>query len=229
MQTDRQTEIREGYCVKCDQKWSADGLKKFSADGLSPCCGAQIVPSVMQTDRQTEIREEYCVKCDQKWSADGLKKFSADGLSPCCGAQIASLVQVQKETSPAFGVGLLLLVLLFFGWSILKGGAIILEGGAITVASDPKAKYWMLSNRAIGQGYRVITTQRIGPSGESFAVRLAKCGTYPRFAYIGDSDYLSSARSQAEDALNEGTRNIRLGPLTSGSISDTIVQAACAR
>ena len=100
---------------------------------------------------------------------------------------------------------------------------------ALEVRSDPQAKYWVISNVPIGQHYRVITTRRVGPSGESFAVRLTRCSrAEPMFAYIGDSDRFETAQAQAQAALKQGVQSIRLSGLVTGSISDIVVRAACA-
>lgn len=99
---------------------------------------------------------------------------------------------------------------------------------ALEVWSDPQAKYWVLSNVPIGLHYRVITTRRVGPSGESFAVRLTRCShAEPMFAYIGDSNRFETAQAQAQEALKQGVLTIQLSGLVTGSISDIVVRAAC--
>jgi hypothetical protein len=91
---------------------------------------------------------------------------------------------------------------------------------AFRVASDPKARYcW--SNITADQltGKLTVTTRRLGPSGESWAVREVDC-TSLTFRYIGEGDTLAAAKRR-------NTAGARMASITPGSISAETVIAAC--
>lgn len=70
------------------------------------------------------------------------------------------------------------------------------QGTPVDVWSDPSAKYWIVGNDQLTGKFRLISTRRVGRSGESWAIRLADC-SIPKFAYLGDASTFSQAQSQA--------------------------------
>jgi hypothetical protein len=94
-------------------------------------------------------------------------------------------------------------------------------GEQINVASDPNATYHLLGWRMMPNGNREALTRREGPSGISFARREIDCDA-PAFRYIGEGDDLASA-------LEDGPNPAGMASLVTGSISDVIVSAVCAK
>jgi hypothetical protein len=89
----------------------------------------------------------------------------------------------------------------------------------ISVPSDPRASYTALAIRPLANGRVEITTQRIGPSGTSFAVREIDCRTRS-FRYLGEGDTRAAAEARRSPSPT-------MGALFQGSISDHVAAFAC--
>lgn len=91
----------------------------------------------------------------------------------------------------------------------------------IPVPSDSKAEYTALQVTPKPNGLVEILSQRVGPSGISFAMREVNCRTN-RARYIGEGD------TRAE-AMRRKNPPWEMGPLFEGSISWHVSQFACQR
>lgn len=102
-------------------------------------------------------------------------------------------------------------------------------GTPLEVWTDPNAQYWVISNVLIPEGYRIITTRRVGSSGESFSIRIADCSiTPPPSDYLSSQDSLAKAKRHANEAILYELDDVF--PLTHNvrhSISDIVIRAAC--
>jgi hypothetical protein len=96
--------------------------------------------------------------------------------------------------------------------------AIAYAGTPFEVPSDPKGRYAALSIREIKWPVVEIVTQRIGPSGTSYARREVNCAALT-FRYTGDADDLETLKTQNIDDP--------FGELVKGSISDVVSRYAC--
>ena len=103
-------------------------------------------------------------------------------------------------------------------------------GTPLKVWTDPKARYWISSTPLSPEGYRIITTRRVGSSGESYSVRVADC-TFtdnPPSEYLSSEDTLADAKRKANEAILFDFEDVF--PLTHNirdSISDIVTRAAC--
>lgn len=87
----------------------------------------------------------------------------------------------------------------------------------LSVPSDTKAQYFVLERETRGNE-RKITTKRAGPSGTGYSQRLVNCSA-GAFKYLGDGDTLEAMKASKPDA--------KMTPLTPGSISFYVAEAAC--
>jgi len=101
--------------------------------------------------------------------------------------------------------------------------AIALSGTAmaetrISVPTDAKASYFILSKAKLANGNLQVVSRRVGPSGTSYSRREINCQRMT-FRYTGEGDTLR----ELDQPYNKGA----MGPLTEGSISTYISMAAC--
>ena len=94
---------------------------------------------------------------------------------------------------------------------------------SLSVPTDPRASYQILA--VAGTKTRpIITTRRSGPSGVSFAKREVDCRRWT-FRYLAEGDTMEELRASEESRASRQTD--RHGPLTEGSISSYVANAAC--
>jgi hypothetical protein len=91
-------------------------------------------------------------------------------------------------------------------------------GPKISVPSDPRAAYELVSRSTLPNGRLSVVTKRSGPSGVSYSRREIDCRAMT-FRYTGDGDSLA--------ALDRPYAKGTMGPLTPQSISTYVAQAAC--
>lgn len=92
-------------------------------------------------------------------------------------------------------------------------------GTPFDVASDPRARYFLLDVKKGEGGNIIATTRREGPSGTSFARREIDCrGNKAR--YLGEGDTLAVTK-------RAGYHVGPMGDLVDGSISDVASRFAC--
>ncbi|MEE4675711.1 hypothetical protein V2K57_13255 [Pseudomonas alliivorans] len=87
----------------------------------------------------------------------------------------------------------------------------------LPVPSDTKAQYFVLERDTKGNE-RKITTKRAGPSGTGYSQRLVNCSA-GTFKYLGDGETLQEMKASKPD--------VKMAPLTEGSISSYVAEAAC--
>ncbi|EGH42682.1 MULTISPECIES: hypothetical protein [Pseudomonas syringae group] len=87
----------------------------------------------------------------------------------------------------------------------------------LSVPSDTKAQYFVLERDNKGNE-RKITTKRIGPSGTGYSQRLVDCSA-GTFKYLGDGETLKEMKASKPAG--------KMAPLTQGSISFYVAEAAC--
>ncbi|QHF08636.1 hypothetical protein [Pseudomonas syringae] len=87
----------------------------------------------------------------------------------------------------------------------------------LAVPSDTKAQYFVLERDTKGNE-RKITTKRVGPSGTGYSQRLVNCSA-GTFKYLGDGETLKEMKASKPDG--------KMAPLTQGSISFYVAEAAC--
>jgi hypothetical protein len=92
-------------------------------------------------------------------------------------------------------------------------------GTPVSVPSDPRASYWIISKNKMANGNLEVLTRRSGPSGESYSRREIDCGA-GTVRYIGEGDTLDEAK---QDSPNPG----EMTPPLSESITGVITAAAC--
>ena len=95
----------------------------------------------------------------------------------------------------------------------------VATGVPLSIASDAKAEYWVLSVERGQKGLLFIQTKRSGSSGVSFSERQVNCVT-KTFAYTREGDTL-------EGLLATPRKPDPMGPRLEGSISDVVSQYAC--
>lgn len=95
------------------------------------------------------------------------------------------------------------------------------SGLPITVPSDPRASYVLISNEKLANGNLEVVTQRSGSSGISFARREVNCSSMT-FKYLGEGDTLGEAQA---DGPNPG----QMAEAMPTSISGEISRFACSR
>lgn len=110
-------------------------------------------------------------------------------------------------------------VLLFAGLIVAAPDAVLAQ--PIAVPSDSRAEYTVLQVTPKPNGLVEILSQRVGPSGTSFAMREVNCRTN-QARYIGEGD------TRAE-AMRRKNPPWKMGPLFEGSISWHVSQFACQR
>lgn len=94
-------------------------------------------------------------------------------------------------------------------------------GTPFDVASDPRARYFLL-NVEKGKGGNIIaTTRREGPSGTSYARREIDCSAH-KARYVGEGDTLAATK-------RAGYHVGEMGDLVDGSISDVASRFACSQ
>jgi hypothetical protein len=92
-------------------------------------------------------------------------------------------------------------------------------GTPVSVPSDPRANYWILSKDKLENGNLAVVTRRSGPSGESYARREIDCGA-GTVRYLGEGDTLAQAQT---DSANVGDMTVPV----SESITGVITATAC--
>jgi hypothetical protein len=93
------------------------------------------------------------------------------------------------------------------------------ETRSIPYASDPNAKFEILSNKPLANGNIEVMTKRIGPSGTSFSRREISCSEY-EYRYLGEGDTL-------EEAFIDGSNPGEMSALTGMSASSDVANEAC--
>ncbi len=89
----------------------------------------------------------------------------------------------------------------------------------IPVPSDPKARYFLIKREGTSKK-PILTTRRVGPSGNSFSKRVFDCRKHT-FKYLGDGNTLAEMeKSKPEPTMAE---------LVDGSISDYVWRYACGK
>ena len=91
----------------------------------------------------------------------------------------------------------------------------------ISVASDPSARYQLLSLSKLPNGNLQVLTRRDGRSGTSFARREVNCSAMT-FRYLGEGDTLKQAQ---RNTPNRG----RMSEAFRDSISGEVSRFACRR
>ncbi|MEQ4284485.1 hypothetical protein [Pseudomonas syringae] len=87
----------------------------------------------------------------------------------------------------------------------------------LSVPSDTKAQYFVLERDTKGNE-RKITTKRVGLSGTGYSQRLVNCSA-GTFKYLGDGETLAEMKASKPGGS--------MAPLTQGSISFYVAEAAC--
>ena len=96
----------------------------------------------------------------------------------------------------------------------------VIKSTSVPVPTDSKASYKIVvQDVGYGKSALIVISQRIGPSGESFAIREVNCEA-STFRYMGEGDTLDEAMNSVDDTA-------AMSSLVDGSISDYIVRAAC--
>jgi hypothetical protein len=88
-------------------------------------------------------------------------------------------------------------------------------------ASDPNARFEILSTTKLSNGNIEVLNKRVGPSGTSFSLREISCSKYT-YRYLGEGDTL-------EEAMKNGANPGGMSALTGTSASSDIADAACAK
>lgn len=91
-------------------------------------------------------------------------------------------------------------------------------GTLIPVPSDTRARYYALWRKG-PRARPEILTQRIGPSGTSYALREYSC-PLATFRYLGEGDTREAAEARR-------SASAEMAPLTEGSISSYVGAYAC--
>lgn len=91
-------------------------------------------------------------------------------------------------------------------------------GPRISVPSDSRAAYELVSRSPLPNGRLSVVTKRSGPSGVSYSRREIDCRAMT-FRYTGDGDTLA----QLDQPYAKG----KMGPLTPQSISTYVANAVC--
>jgi hypothetical protein len=92
---------------------------------------------------------------------------------------------------------------------------------SIVYASDPNARFEILSNKSLPNRNIEVVTKRIGPSGISFSRREISCSNYS-YRYLGEGDTL-------DEALKNGPNIGEMSALTGTSASSDVANEACER
>jgi hypothetical protein len=92
---------------------------------------------------------------------------------------------------------------------------------SIAYASDPGARFEIISIIKNGNGNLEVLNKRIGPSGVSFSRREISCSDYT-FRYLGEGDTL-------DEAKRDGPNISEMGALTGSSASSDVANEACGR
>jgi hypothetical protein len=92
---------------------------------------------------------------------------------------------------------------------------------SIVYASDPNARFEILSNKSLSNRNIEVVTKRIGPSGISFSRREISCADYT-YRYLGDGDSL-------EDAMKNSPSVGEMSALTGTSASSDVANEVCKR
>ena len=101
--------------------------------------------------------------------------------------------------------------------SLLFIGPADANEAVISVPTDSKAKYYLLE-KSEANGRVTIVTKRIGSLGTSYSKRLVDCNN-KTFMYLGEGDSVEEMKSSKPD--------VKMTPLTPGSISTYVANAAC--
>lgn len=96
-------------------------------------------------------------------------------------------------------------------------------GEILSIPSDPKATYYLISAKLLGSGEIVTVTRRDGPSGVSFSKRLIDCDSQT-YVNLGTGDTLEEMKANEHPASEA-----EMSALVAGSISWYMVQDACSR
>jgi len=91
-------------------------------------------------------------------------------------------------------------------------------GPRISVPSDPRAAYELISRSTLPNGRLSVVTKRSGPSGVSYSRREIDCRAMT-FRYTGEGD----TPAQLDRPYGKGA----MGPLTPQSISTYVAQSVC--
>lgn len=97
-------------------------------------------------------------------------------------------------------------------------------GMAVDVPSDPKGRYRLVDVQRGRPGFAVITTERNGPSGQSFAVRECSCPVQS-YRYLGDAATLAEAKR--ERATHDTFADLVHDGKGQGSVSYHVCVFAC--
>lgn len=108
-------------------------------------------------------------------------------------------------------------IFLFFIGLTAAIGQVIASEIPISVPTDSKAKYFLLE-KSEADGKVTIVTKRIGSLGTSYSKRLVDCNN-KTFMYLGEGDSLEEMKKSKPDA--------KMSPLSPGSISTYVANAAC--
>ncbi len=110
-------------------------------------------------------------------------------------------------------------LLLFACLAVVAPAAV--QAQPISIPSDSRAEYTALQITPKPNGLVEILSQRVGPSGTSFAMREVNCRTN-QARYIGEGDTRAAAMRRKNPPWE-------MGPLFEGSISWHVSQFACQR
>jgi hypothetical protein len=92
------------------------------------------------------------------------------------------------------------------------------QGVPLSVPSDARASYLILSVGKNAAGNVEIVTRRDGSSGVSYSKREVDCGSM-LFRYLGSGD--------TPEEMQRGRPDQRMAGLVTGSISDVVSRTAC--
>ena len=95
------------------------------------------------------------------------------------------------------------------------------KGTAFKVASDSRARYFLLGVVPGKRGNIIATTRREGSSGTRFARREINCSAQT-YRYLGEGDNVKQTY-RSNYSVGE------MSDLVDGSISDVVVKFACSR
>ena len=97
----------------------------------------------------------------------------------------------------------------------------------LQVPSDTKARYTVLQTKKM-EGYALIQTKRVGPSGVSITLRQFNCkqGTF-KYLVDFDGDNLDLFQSKVNEILKSKLDNSEMGPVTEGSVTYYAYKRAC--